>query len=73
MVVVVLLLLLVLLLVLVVVLLLDLLLLLLLTFHRRPHQLGDYFYKAVFMDPIARSDEYALTGQVYIYIQGSVL
>ena len=25
-------------------------------------QLGDYFYKAAFMDPIAGSDEYALTG-----------
>jgi len=26
-------------------------------------QLGDYFYKAAFMDPLAQKMEYALTGQ----------
>eukprot|EP01047_Picozoa_sp_COSAG01_P091568 COSAG01_NODE_23140_length_827_cov_0.997253_2_plen_93_part_01 len=30
--------------------------------HNEQHrQLGEYFYKASFMDPIARSQEYALT------------
>eukprot|EP01052_Picozoa_sp_SAG31_P043518 SAG31_NODE_7275_length_1736_cov_4.816127_4_plen_73_part_00 len=29
--------------------------------------LGDYFYKARFMDPLAHSVEYALTGQVRGY------